>query len=47
MKRQRDPKPRKCRQCIFGYYRDGKLVCMFGKSVVSRKPCKDFTEIEP
>jgi len=47
MRRKREvEKPRNCRSCIFAYYRDGKLMCVFGKAVMIRRPCKDFIEIE-
>ena len=47
MRRKRQvEKPRNCKRCIFAYCRNGKLVCIFGKAVTSRRPCKDFLEIE-
>ena len=47
MRRKRQAEtPRNCRNCIFSYRRDGKLVCVFGKAVTSRRPGRDFVEIE-
>ena len=46
MKKSRVEKPRNCKNCIFSYYRDGKLACVLGRAVTSRRPCRDFVEIE-
>jgi len=47
MRRKREvEKPRNCKRCIFSYYRDGKLMCVFGKAVTSRGLCKDFIPID-
>jgi len=47
MRRKRQTEtPRNCKRCIFAYYRDGKLTCVFGRAVTSKRPCKDFVEIE-
>ncbi|MHC1624664.1 MAG: hypothetical protein ACXQS2_01500 [Methermicoccaceae archaeon] len=35
-------KPRDCENCIFSYYDDGQLTCVYGRAVVSIRPCKDF-----